>query len=51
MAYWDDEGRLVVYGDRDELEWSMLGLAAWAASEEEEGEGEDEEWLAGWLET
>ena len=51
MAYWDDEGRLVVYGDRDELEWSMLGLAAWAASEEEDGEGEDEEWLAGWLET
>ena len=51
MAYWDDEGRLVVYGDRDELEWSMLGLAAWAASEEEDGEGEDEEWLEGWLET
>ena len=51
MAYWDDEGRLVVYGDRDELEWSMLGLAAWAASEEEDGEGEDEEWLAGWTET
>ena len=51
MAYWDDEGRLVVYGDRDELEWSMLGLATCAASEEEEGEGEDGEWLAGWLET
>ena len=51
MAYWDDEGRLVVYGDRDELEWSMLGLAAWAASEKAEGEGEDEEWLRGWLET
>ena len=43
MAYWDDEGKLVVYGDRDETEWSNLGLSAWAASDE----GEDEEWLAG----
>ena len=46
MAYWDDEGRLVVYGDRDELEWSMLGLHAMARYEEE-----DPEWLAGWSET
>ena len=47
MAYWDDEGRLVVYGDRDELEWSMLGLHAMAGYDEEE----DPEWLAGWSET
>ena len=47
MAYWDDEGRLVVYGDRDELEWSMLGLHAMARYDEEE----DPEWLAGWSET
>ena len=28
MAYWDDEGNLVVFGDRDKHEWSMLGLEA-----------------------
>ena len=47
MAYWDDEGRLVVYGDRGELEWSMLGLGSMAGHDEEE----DPEWLAGWTET
>ena len=28
MAYWDDEGNLVVFGDRDKHEWSMMGLEA-----------------------
>ena len=28
MAYWDDAGRLVVFGDRDKGEWSLLGLAS-----------------------
>ena len=43
MAYWDD-GLLVVYGDRDKHEWSMMGLAHWFS------EPEDEEWLKQWLE-
>ena len=28
MAYWLD-GRLVVFGDRDQEEWTMMGLAQW----------------------
>ena len=44
MAYWDD-GKLVVFGDRDEHEWGMMGLAHWSS------EPEDEEWLKQWLET
>ena len=47
MAYWDDEGRLVVYGDRGELEWSMAALDSMGRHDEEE----DPEWLAGWSET
>ena len=27
MAYWDEDGYLVVYGDRDKDEWAMLGLS------------------------
>ena len=42
MAYWDEEGYLIVYGDRDKHEWSMMGLAAIYSREE------DEEWLAAW---
>ena len=45
MAYWDEEGRLVVFGDRDRLEWSMLGLADWS------NRNEDEDWLKAWSET
>ena len=26
---WDDEGNLVVFGDRDKHEWSMPGLSQW----------------------
>ena len=26
MAYWDEDGYLVVYGDRDKDEWAALGL-------------------------
>ena len=44
MAYWDD-GKLVVYGDRDKHEWGMMGLSHWFS------EPEDEEWLKQWLET
>ena len=42
MAYWDEDGYLIVYGDRDKREWSMMGLAAIYSREE------DEEWLAAW---
>ena len=44
MAYWEDGG-LVVYGDRDKHEWSMMNLADMASRDE------DEEWLAGWSAT
>ena len=40
MAYWDDEGKLVVFGDRDKHEWAMLGLSQWSS------EPEDPEWEA-----
>ena len=43
MAYWDD-GLLVVLGDRDKHEWSMMGVEAMFS------EPEDEEWLKQWLE-
>ena len=43
MAYWED-GYLVVFGDRDKHEWSMMGLHAMFS------EPEDEEWLKQWLE-
>ena len=39
MAYWED-GYLIVFGDRDKHEWSMMGLTAMFS------EPEDEEWLA-----
>ena len=41
MAYWED-GYLIVFGDRDKHEWSMMGLQAMFSREE------DEEWLAEW---
>ena len=44
MAYWDGDD-LVVFGDRDKHEWSMMGLAEWAK------EPEDPEWEALWSET
>ena len=43
MAYWED-GYLVVFGDRDKHEWSMMGVEAMFR------EPEDEEWLKQWLE-
>ena len=43
MAYWDD-GYLIVFGDRDKHEWSMLGLHALFSCPE------DPEWEAAWLE-
>ena len=44
MAYWD-EGNLIVFGDRDQHEWSMLGLQAMYSRHE------DEDWEAAWSET
>ena len=43
MAYWDD-GYLIVFGDRDKHEWSMMGL--WSMF----SHPEDPEWEAAWLE-
>ena len=43
MAYWED-GKLIVFGDRDKHEWGMMGLEAMFS------EPEDEEWLKQWLE-
>ena len=43
MAYWED-GYLIVFGDRDKHEWSMMGVQAMFS------EPEDEEWLKSWLE-
>ena len=40
MAYWDEYGHLVVFGDRDKHEWAMMGLASMFSRPE------DEEWLA-----
>ena len=37
MAYWDEEGYLIVYGDRDKHEWAMTGLAAIYSREEGRG--------------
>ena len=45
MAYWDDEGNLVVFGDRDKNEWTMMGLEAMFSRPE------DPEWEAAWSET
>ena len=44
MAYWEGE-YLIVFGDRDKHEWSMLGMTDWAKH------NEDEDWLKAWLET
>ena len=44
MAYWED-GRLIVFGDRDKHEWSMLGLQAMFSRPN------DLEVEAAWLET
>ncbi len=41
MAYWEGD-KLIVFGDRDKREWSMIGLQAMSS------EPEDEEWLAAW---
>ena len=43
MAY-EEDGKLVVYGDRDEHEWASLGLADWFSRPE------DPEWEAAWSE-
>ncbi|MYE54191.1 MAG: DNA methyltransferase [Chloroflexi bacterium] len=41
MAYWED-GYLIVFGDRDKHEWTMMGLQSLFS------EQEDDEWLAEW---
>ena len=45
MAYWDDEGKLVVFGDRDKFEMSSLSLSQWFDRPEEL------EWESEWSET
>ena len=45
MAYWED-GYLIVFGDRDKHEWSMLGLSQWFG--EPGGPDDDPEYQA-WL--
>ena len=45
MAYWED-GHLIVFGDRDKHEWSMLGLSHWFG--EPGGPDDDPEYQA-WL--
>ena len=45
MAYWDDDGRLIVWDDRDQDELAMLALSQLAE------EGEDPEWEAAWSAT
>ena len=42
MAYWED-GKLIVFGDRDKHEWGMMGLAHWF-SEPNDLEMTIEEW-------
>ena len=44
MAYWDDEGKLVVFGDRDKFELSTLSLSQWFDRPEEL------EWESEWSE-
>ena len=44
MAYWDGDN-LVVFGDRDQDEWTNLGLSQWFEREE------DPQWEADWSET
>ena len=46
MAYWDEEGNLVVYDDRDKHEWEMLALSQWFG--EPGGPDDDPEYQA-WL--
>ena len=46
MAYWNEDGNLVVYGDRDKHEWMMLGLSQWFG--EPGGPDDDPEYQA-WL--
>ena len=46
MAYWED-GQLVVLGDRDKREWSMLGLEAmFSRYDEADDDPEYQAWLA-----
>ena len=46
MAYWLD-GRLVVFGDRDRDEWSLLGLAQWFDDPDDpDDDPEYQAWLA-----
>ena len=35
MAYWED-GKLIVFGDRDKHEWGTMGLSHWFSEPEDE---------------
>ena len=45
MAYWED-GHLIVWGDRDKHEWTMLGLQAMFSRDDE---GDDDPEYQAWL--
>ena len=46
MAYWED-GQLIVFGDRDKHEWTMLGLEAmFSRYDEADDDPEYQAWLA-----
>ena len=45
MAFWDDDGRLIVWDDRDQDELAMLALSQWGEEEE------DPKWEAAWSAT
>ena len=45
MAYWED-GQLIVWGDRDQHEWTMLGLQAMFSRDDE---GDDDPEYQAWL--
>ena len=45
MAYWDD-GYLIVFGDRDKHEWSMMSLSHWFSEDNNpDDDPEYQEWL------
>ena len=41
MAYWDEHGHLVVFGDRDKHEWSMMGLSRWSGGSDDQSVGRE----------
>ena len=47
MAYWDEDGYLVVSGDRDKHEWTMMALESFFSYyDEADDDPEYQAWLA-----